>query len=79
VVPHKKLAADVALPSGSRILCRSRLQQDEAVRTAPHLRLGSPCRLSNSQRFSRPISIDCLSLLVNFPDVSGPARLNSGP
>jgi uncharacterized protein (DUF934 family) len=33
-------ADDAALPSGPCILNLSRLKQDEAVRTAPHLRLG---------------------------------------
>jgi len=36
----QKLADDAALPSAHCILNLSRLQQDEAVRTAPHLRLG---------------------------------------
>src|SRR5258707_14935636 len=38
--PWQKLADDAALPSGPCILSLSRLQQDEAVRAAPHLRLG---------------------------------------
>jgi hypothetical protein len=56
--PWQKLADDAALRSAPCFLSLSRLQQDEAVRTAPHLRLGSPCRLTNRQRFWRPISTD---------------------
>ena len=67
MVPHKKLAADVALPSGSRILCRSRLQQDEAVRTAPYLRLGVALPVDQPAEVLAPY-LDRLSLVaVNFP------------
>lgn len=38
--PWQKLADEAALPSGPCIVNLSRLQQDEVVRTEPHLRLG---------------------------------------
>jgi uncharacterized protein (DUF934 family) len=56
-----------ALPSGPCILSLSRLQQDEAVRTAPHLRLGVALPVDQPAEVLAPY-LDRLSLVaVNFP------------
>ncbi|MEH2568315.1 hypothetical protein [Bradyrhizobium sp. AZCC 2289] len=65
-------ADDAALPSGPCILILnlSRLKQDEAVRTAPHLRLGVALPVDQPAEVLAPY-LDRLSLVaVNFPDVS---------
>jgi hypothetical protein len=60
-------ADDAALPSGPCILNLSRLQQDEAVRTAPHLRLGVALPVDQPAEVLAPY-LDRLSLVaVNFP------------
>jgi uncharacterized protein (DUF934 family) len=65
--PWQKLADDAALPSGLCILSLSRLQQDEAVRTAPHLRLGVALPVDQPAEVLAPY-LDQLSLVaVNFP------------
>src|ERR1700738_4968821 len=67
--PWQTLADDAALPSGPCILSLSRLQQDEAVRTAPHLRLGVALPVDQPAEGLAPY-LDRLSLLaVNFPTV----------
>jgi uncharacterized protein (DUF934 family) len=63
----QKLADDAALPSAPCILSLSRLQQDEAVRTAPHLRLGVALPVDQPAEVLAPY-LDRLSLVaVNFP------------
>jgi uncharacterized protein (DUF934 family) len=63
----QQLADDAALPSGPRILSLSRLQQDEAVRNAPHLRLGVALPVDQPAEALAPY-LDLLSLVaVNFP------------
>lgn len=63
----QKLADDAALPSAPSILSLSRLQQDEAVRTAPHLRLGVVLPVDQPAEVLAPY-LDRLSLVaVNFP------------
>jgi uncharacterized protein (DUF934 family) len=58
---------DAALPSGPCILSLSRLQQDEAVRNAPHLRLGVALPVDQPAEVLAPY-LDRLSLVaVNFP------------
>jgi uncharacterized protein (DUF934 family) len=65
--PWQKLADDAALPSGPCIVSLSRLQQDEAVRTAPHLRLGVALPVDQPAEVLAPY-LDRLSLVaVNFP------------
>jgi uncharacterized protein (DUF934 family) len=65
--PWQKLADDAALPSAPCILSLSRLQQDEAVRTAPHLRLGVALPVDQPAEVLAPY-LDRLSLVaVNFP------------
>jgi uncharacterized protein (DUF934 family) len=65
--PWQKVADDAALPSGPCILSLSRLQQDEAVRTAPHLRLGVALPVDQPAEVLAPY-LDRLSLVaVNFP------------
>ena len=60
-------ADDTALPSGPCILNLSRLQQDEAVRTAPYLRLGVALPVDQPAEVLAPY-LDRLSLVaVNFP------------
>src|ERR1700676_527569 len=63
----QKLADDAALPSAPCILSLSRLQQDEAVRTAPHLRLGVVLPVDQPAEVLAPY-LDRLSLVaVDFP------------
>ena len=63
----QKLADDAALPSAPCILSLSRLQQDEAVRTAPHLRRGVALPVDQPAEVLAPY-LDRLSLVaVNFP------------
>jgi uncharacterized protein (DUF934 family) len=65
--PWLKLADEAALPSGPCILSLYRLQQDEAVRTAPHLRLGVVLPVDQPADVLAPY-LDRLSLVaVNFP------------
>jgi uncharacterized protein (DUF934 family) len=65
--PWQKLANEAALPSGPCIVNLSRLQQDEAVRTAPHLRLGVVLPVDQPAEVLAPY-LDRLSLVaVNFP------------
>jgi uncharacterized protein (DUF934 family) len=65
--PWQKLADDAALPSAPCIVSLSRLQQDEAVRTAPHLRLGVVLPVDQPAEVLAPY-LDRLSLVViNFP------------
>jgi uncharacterized protein (DUF934 family) len=65
--PWQKLADDAALPSAPCILSLSRLQQDEAVRTAPHLRLGVALPVGQPAEVLAPY-LDRLSLVaVDFP------------
>lgn len=65
--PWQKLADEAALPSGPCIVNLSRLQQDEAVRTAPHLRLGVVLPVDQPAEVLGPY-LDRLSLVaVNFP------------
>src|SRR6202140_1173452 len=65
--PWQQLADDAALPSGPCILSLSRLQQDEAVRNAPHLRLGVALPVDQPAEVLAPY-LDRLSLVaVNFP------------
>ena len=65
--PWQKLADEAALPSGPCIVNLSRLQQDEAVRTAPHLRLGVVLPVDQPAEVLAPY-LDRLSLVaVNFP------------
>src|ERR1700730_10895184 len=63
----QKLADDAALPSGPCIVNLSRLQQGEAVRTAPHLRLGVVLPVDQPAEVLAPY-LNRLSLVaVNFP------------
>jgi uncharacterized protein (DUF934 family) len=63
----QKLADDAALPSAPCIVSLSRLQQDESVRTAPHLRLGVALPVDQPAEVLAPY-LDRLSLVaVNFP------------
>ena len=63
----QKLADDAALPLAPCILSLSRLRQDEAVRTAPHLRLGVALPVDQPAEVLAPY-LDRLSLVaVNFP------------
>src|SRR5258708_1199086 len=63
----QKLADEAALPSAPCILSLSRLQQEEAVRTAPHLRLGVVLPVDQPAEVLAPY-LDRLSLVaVNFP------------
>ncbi len=65
--PWQQLADDAALPSGPCILSLSRLQQDETVRNAPHLRLGVALPVDQPAEVLAPY-LDRLSLVaVNFP------------
>jgi uncharacterized protein (DUF934 family) len=65
--PWQTLADDAALPSAPCIVSLSRLQQDEAVRTAPHLRLGVALPVDQPAEVLAPY-LDRLSLVaVNFP------------
>jgi uncharacterized protein (DUF934 family) len=65
--PWQKLADDAALPPDRCIVSLSRLQQDEAVRTAPHLRLGVALPVDQPAEVLAPY-LDRLSLVaVNFP------------
>src|SRR5258708_3862883 len=60
-------ADNAALTSGPCILNLSRLKQDEAVRTAPHLRLGVALPVDQPAEILAPY-LDRLSLVaVNFP------------
>jgi uncharacterized protein (DUF934 family) len=63
----QKLADDAALPSAPCIVSLSRLQQDEAVRTALHLRLGVVLPVDQPAEVLAPY-LERLSLVaVNFP------------
>ena len=63
----QQLADDTALPPGPCILSLSRLRQDEAARTAPHLRLGVALPVDQPAEVLAPF-LDRLSLVaVNFP------------
>jgi uncharacterized protein (DUF934 family) len=63
----QKLADDAALPSAPCIVSLSRLRQDEAVRTAPHLRLGVVLPVDQPAEVLAPY-LDRLTLVaVNFP------------
>ena len=65
--PWQKLADDAALPSDPCIVSLSRLRQDEAVRTARHLRLGVALPVDQPAEVLAPY-LDRLSLVaVNFP------------
>jgi uncharacterized protein (DUF934 family) len=65
--PWQTLADDAALPSAPCILSLSRLQQDESVRTAPHLRLGVALPVDQPAEVLAPY-LDRVSLVaVNFP------------
>jgi uncharacterized protein (DUF934 family) len=65
--PWQKLTDDAALPSGPCILSLGRLQQDVAVRTAPHPRLGVALPIDQSAEVLAPY-LDRLSLVaVSFP------------
>jgi uncharacterized protein (DUF934 family) len=65
--PWQELLDDLAPPSGPYILSLSRLQQDEAVRTAPHLRLGVTLPVDQPAEVLAPY-LDQLSLVaVIFP------------
>ncbi len=69
IVPDswQKPVDDAALPSAPCILSLSRLQQDEAVRTASHLRLGVVLPVDQPAEVLAPY-LDLLSLVaVNFP------------
>ena len=59
-------ADDAALPSGPCILNLSRLQQDEAVRTAPYLRLGVALPVDQPAEVLAPY-LDRLSLVAVNP------------
>src|ERR1700738_5517886 len=62
----QKLADDAALPSAPCIVSLSRLQQDEAVRTALHLRLGVVLPVDQPAEVLAPY-LERLSLVaVNF-------------
>ena len=65
--PWQTLADDAALPSAPCIVSLSRLQQDEAVRTTRHLRLGVALPVDQPAEVLAPY-LDRLSLVaVNFP------------
>jgi uncharacterized protein (DUF934 family) len=65
--PWQTLADDAALPSAPCIVSLSRLQQDEAVRTAPHPRLGVVLPVDQPAEVLAPY-LDLLSLVaVSFP------------
>jgi uncharacterized protein (DUF934 family) len=65
--PWQKLADDAALPSHPCIVSLSRLQEDEVVRTAPHLCLGVVLPVDQPAEVLAPY-LDRLSLVaVNFP------------
>jgi uncharacterized protein (DUF934 family) len=65
--PWQTLADDAALPWAPCIVSLSRLQQDEAVRTARHLRLGVALPVDQPAEVLAPY-LDRLSLVaVNFP------------
>jgi uncharacterized protein (DUF934 family) len=65
--PWQTLADDAPLPPTPCIVSLSRLQQDEAVRTAPHPRLGVALPVDQPAEVLAPC-LDRLSLVaVNFP------------
>jgi uncharacterized protein (DUF934 family) len=65
--PWQKLTDDAALPSGPCILSLGRLQQDDAIRTARHLRLGVALPVDQPAEVIAPY-LDRLSLVaVSFP------------
>jgi uncharacterized protein (DUF934 family) len=65
--PWQTLADDAVLPSAPCIVSLSRLQQDEAVRTARQLRLGVALPVDQPAEVLAPY-LDRLSLVaVNFP------------
>jgi uncharacterized protein (DUF934 family) len=65
--PWQKLTDDAALPSAPCILNLSRLQQDESVRSAPHVLLGVALPVDQPAEVLAPY-LDRLSLVaVNFP------------
>ena len=65
--PWQQPADDAALPSGPCILNLSRLQQDEAVRNAPHLRLGVALPVDQPADVLAPYLERLALVAVNFP------------
>jgi uncharacterized protein (DUF934 family) len=65
--PWQTLADDAALPSGPCILSLPRLQQDEAVRTAPHLLLGVALPVDQPAEVLAPYLPRLSLVAVNFP------------
>ena len=65
--PWQKLADDAAPPSVPCILSLSRLQQDEAVRTAPHLLLGVALPVDQPAEVLAPYLARLSLVAVNFP------------
>jgi uncharacterized protein (DUF934 family) len=65
--PWQKLADDAALPAVPCILNLSRLQQDEAVRAAPHLLLGVALPVDQPAEVLAPYLARLSLVVVNFP------------
>ena len=65
--PWQTVADDAALPSAPCIVSLSRLQQDEAVRTTRHLRLGVALPVDQPAEVLAPYLARLSLVAVNFP------------